>query len=313
MSDQSPALVQELITVRDWLRYGVTRFSQAGLVFGHGTQSAIDEAAFLILMALHLPVDQLEPWLDARLTTTERTAIAALFDKRIETRKPASYLVNAAFIRGHRFYVDDRVIVPRSYIGELLEDGLAAVIDDPAAITSVLDVCTGSGCLAILAALTFENARVDAVELSPLALQVALRNVTDYRLHDRVRLVESDLFSALPKDARYDLIIANPPYVAAAEVASFDPEYRAEPVMAHIGGTDGLDLVRTILAEASAHLTPHGVLIVEIGTGREALEAAYPGLDFFWLDTANSEGEVFALTADALNTQLAPAKSRRRR
>ena len=281
MSDQSPAPspVQELLTVRDWLRYGVTRFTTAGLVFGHGTQSALDEAAFLILMALHLPADQLEPWLDARLTTAERETIDSLFAARIQTRKPAAYLVNAAFIRGHRFYVDERVIVPRSYIGELLDEGLAAVIDDPDAISSVLDVCTGTGCLAIIAALTFEHAHVDAVELSPQALQVALRNVTDYRLHDRIKLIESDLFSALPVGARYDLIIANPPYVAAAEVEAFDPEYRAEPVMAHIGGTDGLDLVRTILAQAPSHLTPHGVLVVEIGTGREALQAAYqPGL-----------------------------------
>jgi ribosomal protein L3 glutamine methyltransferase len=315
MSDQSNARapVQELITVRDWLRYGVTRFTQAELVFGHGTQSALDEAAFLILMSLHLPVDQLEPWLDARLTTAERTTIANLFDQRIETRKPASYLVNAAFIRGHRFYVDERVIVPRSYIGELLDDGLSAVIDDPSSVSRVLDVCTGSGCLAILAALTFEHASVDAVELSPQALQVALRNVTEYRLHDRVTLIESDLFSALPSDARYDLIIANPPYVAAAEVANFDPEYRAEPVMAHLGGADGLDLVRTILAEAPARLTPHGVLIVEIGTGRPALELAYPNLDFFWIDTANSEGEVFALTAQALTKAPQSAKPKRRR
>ena len=314
MSDQPAALalIQELITVRDWLRYGVSRFTQSGLVFGHGTQSALDEAAFLILMSLHLPSDQLEPWLDARLTTPERTAIANLFEQRIETRKPASYLVNAAFIRGHRFYVDERVIVPRSYIGELLDDRLASVIDDPNAITQVLDVCTGSGCLAILAALTFEHAQVDAVELSPHALQVALRNVTDYRLHDRITLIESDLFSALPMQARYDLIIANPPYVAAAEVAAFDPEYRAEPVMAHLGGTDGLDLVRSILAQAPSRLTPHGILVVEIGTGRDALESAFPNLDFFWMDTANSEGEVFALTADALNSAGRAPKPKRR-
>ncbi len=317
MTDQSPAPVpapvQELVTVRDWLRYGVTRFTKADLVFGHGTQSALDEAAFLILMSLHLPVDQLEPWLDARLTSPERVAIANLFDRRIETRKPASYLVNAAYIRGHRFYVDERVIVPRSYIGELLDEGLAAVIDDPSSVSRVLDVCTGSGCLAILAALTFANARVDAVELSPQALQVALRNVTDYRMQDRITLIESDLFSALPKDARYDLIIANPPYVAAAEVACFDPEYRAEPVMAHLGGADGLDLVRTILADAPSRLTPHGVLIVEIGTGRPTLELAYPNLDFFWIDTASSEGEVFALTSDALNSARPAPKPKRRR
>lgn len=301
----------ELITVRDWLRYGVSAFTRAGLVFGHGTHSALDEAAFLILISLDLPVDQLEPWLDARLTAPERAAIDRLFEQRIETRKPAAYLVNAAFIQGHRFYVDERVIVPRSYIGELMCGGLVSIIEDPSGITRVLDVCTGSGCLAILAALTFPNSTVDAVELSPAALDVAARNVANYRLQDRITLFESDLLLALPGDARYNLIIANPPYVAAAEVAAFDPEYRAEPLIAHIGGEDGLDLVHTILAQAPAHLTPAGVLIVEIGTGRAAFEAAYPDLDVFWLDTATSEGEVFAVTATAFEALPPPAKRRR--
>ena len=313
MAETSPSRTSELITVRDWLRYGVSAFTRAGLVFGHGTQSALDEAAFLILVALNLPIDQLEPWLDARLTTPERAQIDLLFAQRIETRKPAAYLVNEAFIQGRRFYVDERVIVPRSYIGELMSDGLASVIEDPGAVSRVLDVCTGSGCLAILAALTFPQAHVDAVELSAAALQVAARNVADYRLHERVTLIESDLLSALPPDARYDLIVANPPYVASAEVAAFDPEYRAEPVMAHIGGEDGLDLVRKILAQAPPHLTTDGILIVEIGTGRAAFESAYPALDVLWLDTQTSEGEVFAVTSATLATATTSKPAKRRR
>ena len=295
------APIAELVTIRDWLRFGTSEFSRAGLVFGHGTASASDEAAFLILMALHLPIDALEPWLDARLTTPERAAIADLFARRIQTRKPAAYLVNAAFIQGHRFYVDERVIVPRSFIGELLcADGLAACVPDPGGVTRVLDLCTGSGCLAILAALAFPAAQVEASDLSRDAIAVAARNVDAYDLRDRVTVFASDLFEGLPRGHRYDLIIANPPYVAAAEVAAFAPEYRSEPLLAHAGGTDGLDLVRRILDGALAHLTPSGTLVVEIGTGRAALEDAYPQIEFVWLDTQTSEGEVFAVAAPEL-------------
>jgi ribosomal protein L3 glutamine methyltransferase len=304
--------IDDLLTVRDWVRFGTSQFTRAGIVCGHGTQSALDEAAFLTLMALDLPIDQLEPWFDARLTRTERVALSELFQKRITTRTPAAYLVKAAFIQGHRFFVDERVIIPRSYIGELLGDGLAAIIDDPTTVTSVLDVCTGSGCLAILAALAFENAAIDAVELSPDALDVARRNVADYGLQHRVQLICSDLLDAIPQGKRYDLIIANPPYVAAAEVAAFDPEYKAEPVMAHAGGIDGLDLVRKILIQAADHLTPDGTLIMEIGTGRAALEASFPHFDVFWLDTTNSEGEVFAITTKALK-DLQPSIERKRK
>ena len=290
--------IAELLTARDWLRFGVSQFTRAGLVFGHGTATALDEAAFLILMALNLPIDQLEPWLEARLTLAERTTVFELFRRRIETRKPASYLVNAAFIQGRRFYVDERVIVPRSYIGELIcRDGLSALVPDASAVTRVLDVCTGSACLAILAAHAFPGAQVDAVELSADALAVARRNVEDYGLSSRIRLIQSDLYAALAPETRYDLIIANPPYVAAAEVAAFAPEYRAEPAMAHAGGADGLDLVRRIIDAAAAHLTTDGYLVMEIGTGREVLEAAYPHLDFMWLDTDESEGEVLTVAA----------------
>ncbi len=292
-----PPAVQtdDLLTVRDWLRFGVSSFNQAGLSYGHGTATAFDEAAFLLLSALALPIDTLEPWLDCRLTGAERHAIAALFAARIATRKPASYLINAAYIQGRRFYVDERVIIPRSFIGELLcTDALAAAIDDPDEISSVLDLCTGSGCLAILAAEAFPAARIDAADLSAEALAVAARNVADYALEARIMLIQSDVFSAL-SGRRYDLIISNPPYVTRAAVAAFPPEYRAEPVMAHVSGDDGLDHVRLILAEAAEHLNDSGTLVVEIGQGRNALEDAFPTLPFLWLDTETSEGEVFTL------------------
>ena len=298
----NPADIDDLATIRDWLRYATSRFTAAGLVFGHGTETPLDEAAFLILSALHLPIDQLEPWLDARLTRDERTAIAGLVEARISTRRPAPYLVNAAWIKGHRFYVDERVIVPRSYIGELLVDGLSAVVADPEAVESVLDLCTGSGCLAILAALAFPNARVDAVDISPEALEVAQRNVADFGLADRVSLHRSDLFAGLG-GRTYDLILSNPPYVTAAAVAAFPPEYSAEPQLAHLGGADGLDLVRRILADAAVHLDTEGMLVVEVGRARDALETEYPDLPFLWLDTEQSEGELFALPAAALGTR----------
>jgi ribosomal protein L3 glutamine methyltransferase len=290
--------IDDLASVRDWLRYAVSHFTARGLVFGHGTASALDEAAYLILSTLNLPVDQLEPWLDARLAKRERRAVARIIEQRIVTRKPAPYLTNQAWMLGHSFYVDERVIVPRSYVGELLQGGLSAIIPEPESVERVLDLCTGSGCLAILAALFFEEASVDGADVSADALEVARRNVADYGLESRVRLVQSDLFAGLGRE-RYDLIISNPPYVTAEAVAEFPPEYRAEPVLAHAGGSDGLDLVRRILAEAPKHLKPRGALVVEVGRGRALLETEYPHLPFLWLDTEASEGEVFALSASA--------------
>lgn len=300
-AESGRAPTDELITVRDWLRYAVTLMSRAHLVYGHGTSSALDEAAFLILSSLDLPIEDINPWLDCRLTGAEREAIAALISRRIETRKPAAYLTNAAYIGGYRFYVDERVIVPRSFIGELLVgDHLAAAVPDPLSVTRVLDLCTGSGCLAILAAEAFPNAVVDASDISEDALAVAQRNIRDYGLGDRVHTFRSDLFSGLPP-ASYDLIISNPPYVTASAVASFPPEYRAEPTLAHLGGVDGLDLVHRILHDAPERLATDGALVVEIGNGKEALEESRPDLPFLWLDTETSQGEIFALFGDELN------------
>lgn len=295
-------LEQQLVTVRDWLRYAVSRFNAAGLAYGHGTATALDEAAFLILHTLHLPIHQLDPWLDARLLPAERLALQDIIERRISTRKPAPYLTNQAWVGSHSFYVDERAIVPRSYIGELLAGGLAGVVSHPAEIRQVLDLCTGSGCLAILAALAFEGAKVEASDVSAGALAVAERNVREYGLEDRIALTRSDLFKGLGK-RRYDLILANPPYVSDAGIAAFPPEYAAEPAVAHAGGSDGLVIVRRILAQAVRHLTPRGMLVVEIGTGRAILEGEVPDLPFLWLDTAESEGEVFALHRAALATR----------
>jgi ribosomal protein L3 glutamine methyltransferase len=293
---------QHLITVRDWLRYAVSRFTVAGLAYGHGTTNARDEAAFLILHTLKLPIDQLDPWLDARLLMSERAALHTIIEKRISTRKPAPYLTNEAWAGGHAFYVDERVIVPRSYLAELMARGLEDVLPEMTDAERILDLCAGSGCLAILAALARPEAEVDAAELSADALTVAERNVSAYGLADRVRLVRSDLFAGL-KGRHYDLIISNPPYVSTESVAAFPPEYAAEPALAHAGGEDGLDLVRRILAEAPAFLTPHGTLLMEIGTGRAILEAEFAELPFLWLDTEESEGEVLAIGAADLAGQ----------
>jgi ribosomal protein L3 glutamine methyltransferase len=311
MPPTMPTPIDDLATLRDWLRYAVSSFTKAKLVYGHGTANAVDEAAFLILSMLNLPIGNLEPWLDCRLTRDEREQLLQVISARVTTRKPAPYLIQSAWIQGHKFYVDERVIVPRSYIGELLcSDQLATAVTDPDSVTSVLELCTGSGCLAILAALAFPSALVTAIDISNDALEVARRNVSDYELGDRVSLLKSDLFAAIGKQ-RFDLIIANPPYVTLAAVAAFPPEYQAEPELAHLGGHDGLDLVKRIIDEAPRYLQPNGVLVVEIGDAREALEAAYPLLPFLWLDTEVSEGEVFMLTAEDLSSATKQSQPRK--
>lgn len=296
---QPSSPLDDLVTIRDWLRYGVSRFNAASLVYGHGTERALDEAAFLILAAVKLPIHEIDPWLEARLTREERQHLADLIEARITTRKPAPYLVGEAWIKDFRFAIDERAIIPRSYLGELMINGLEAALGDEPAITRVLELCTGAAPLAIIAAHVFPEAEIDAVDISPDALALARRNVADYGLEDRVHLHEGDLYAPVSKQ-RYDLVLANPPYVTSAAVAAFPPEYQAEPALAHEGGADGLDIVRRILDGAREHLTPDGHLIVEVGHGRPALESAYPDLPFLWLDTETSEGEVFHLEARAL-------------
>jgi len=289
----------ELETVRDWLRWAVTRFGAAHLAFGHGTTSAYDEAAYLLLHALHLPQDRLEPFLDARITHGERTDLANLFGRRIDERVPAAYLTHEAWLGDFRFYVDERVIIPRSFIAELLPDGLAAWTGDPATVASALDLCTGSGCLAILLAHAYPEAEIDAVDLSSEALAVAQRNVSDYGLAGRINLIRSDLFANLAEKS-YDLIISNPPYVTSMAMEELPAEYRHEPAMALAGGDDGLDAVRTILREAPRFLNPGGTLVVEIGHNRAAVESTWPRLPFVWLSTPSSEDSVFALRRDEI-------------
>ena len=289
----------ELATVRDWLRWAVSRFNETGLSYGHGTDNAWDEAIWLILATLHLPRDSLEPWLDARLTKSERLTLLDKLQQRVVHRLPTAYLVQEAWLGRFRFHVDQRVIVPRSYFAELLENGFAPWIENAEAVGTALDLCTGSACLAILAAHAFPAACIDAVDLSPDALAVARRNVADYDLAARIRLVEGNLFSRL-KSRRYDLIIANPPYVNAAAMATLPAEYRREPELALASGDDGLDLTRAILAGARRQLRPHGLLVVEIGHNREALEAAFPETPFTWLDTTAGDQYVFLLHRDDL-------------
>ncbi len=309
----------QLLTLLDFVRYAVSRFVEAKLTFAHGTTDPVAEAAFLVCETLHLHPDQFETFATARVTAHEARAILDVIARRVSSGKPAAYLVNKIYMRGLPFYVDERVIVPRSFIGELLDqlfggvdgDG-ASLVDDAGAVENVLELCTGSGCLAILAARTFPNAEIDAVDISKDALAVTARNVAEHGLQDRIMLHRGDLYAAVA-DKRYDLIIANPPYVDAQGMASLPRECRAEPKLAFDGGADGLDVVRRILDQASRHLTADGGLLCEIGRCRSALEAAYPQTQFLWLDTEDSEGEVFWLPAaelpDAAKLQKAPRLS----
>ncbi|OQP87224.1 ribosomal protein L3 N(5)-glutamine methyltransferase [Rhizobium rhizosphaerae] len=298
-------ITRELATLRDYWRYAISRFNAADLSYGHGTLTAADDAAFLLLDSLDLPIDRLDPFLDARLLPAERRLLAERIEARVTTRKPSAYLTGRSYIQGVRFHVDERVIVPRSHLGELLfteylnPEG-SSVLPDPTTVESALDLCTGSGCLAVLAAKFLPLAKVDAVDLSPEALEVAKINVTAHEVEGQVRLVQGDLFAPL-KGRTYDLIITNPPYVDHAALSGYPAEFQAEPVMAHDGGEDGLDLVRQILDQAADHLNPGGGILCEIGSGREILEEEYPHLDFVWLETAESQDAVFWLATEAFD------------
>jgi ribosomal protein L3 glutamine methyltransferase len=290
-------------TLRDVLRYATTRFNSAGLFFGHGSTNAFDEAAYLLLHTLKLPLDRLDPFLDARLLPEEVAALLKVVERRAAERVPAAYITHEAWLGSYRFYVDERVIVPRSFIAELIPEQFAPFISDPEEVGSVLELCTGSGCLAILMADAFEDAQVDALDLSDDALAVAARNVADYQMQDRINLLKSDLYDALPPDQRYDLIVSNPPYVNAGSMAKLPPEYRCEPQMALAGGEDGMDLVRRIVDGARTRLKPRGVLVVEVGNERVHADAAFPDLELTWLSTSAGDDMVFLLTAEQLGVR----------
>ena len=282
-----------LRTAGDFFRDAERRFRAARLGYGHGTTNATDEAAFLVLEGLGLPIDRLEPYLGLTLSAAERKELATLIERRIEERLPAPYLLGTAYMHGVRFISDRRALIPRSFIGDMLAYGTLP-FGDPNKVKSVLDLCTGSGCLAILAAFVFPHAKIDASDLSAEALALAKENVAAHRLGDRITLHRGDLFKPL-KGRRYDLILSNPPYVDAAGMKALPAEYRHEPRLALAAGDDGLEIVHRILSEAPKHLAAKGALLCEIGRGKPNIEAAYPKTPFLWLDTEQSEGEVFWL------------------
>lgn len=288
-----------LRTLRDVLRFAVTRFSEAGVFFGHGQADAFDEAAFLVMRSLRLPLERLDVFLGAYLTHGEINTLLQQIDLRVKKRLPAAYILKEAWLQGLKFYVDERVIVPRSFIGELLRDQLQPWIADPDGALDVLDLCTGSGCLAILAAEAFTAARVDAADVSADALAVARRNVDDYDLSGRVRLIESDLFAKLP-DQRYDLIVCNPPYVPDASMQRLPQEYQHEPDLALAGGSDGMKVIKRLLREARGHLKRGGLLVVEVGGERATVEKHFGAIPMTWLTTTAGDDMVFLCRQDEL-------------
>ncbi|HEY1058657.1 MAG TPA: 50S ribosomal protein L3 N(5)-glutamine methyltransferase [Limnobacter sp.] len=292
--------IRELKTVRDWVRFGVSEMRRAKVFFGHGCTNAFDEAVYLTQSALCLPImEPLDVFWDARLTEHEKTRLLNMLTERIVHRKPASYITGESWLQGHRFDVDKRVIIPRSFIAELLADQLTPWINDPEAPMQVLDMCTGSGCLAVLAAYAFENAQVVGADLSADALEVAKGNINNHHLQDRVTLVETDLFTGL-EDQQFDLIITNPPYVNEHTMRRLPPEYLHEPRMALAGGDNGMQLIDRILAEARNHLTDGGLLVVELGNEKMHFEEAYPDLNVIWLDTSAGDEQVFLIHKEDL-------------
>ena len=289
----------DMPTVGEVIDHAESRFLETEVFFGHGSLEAYDEAVYLVLFALGLPPDELDPYLDQILSEEQFAAIDTLINRRIDERVPAAYLTGEAWLMGRSFRVDPRVIIPRSFIAELLEEGLSPWVEDPAQVGRMLDMCTGSGCLAILAAQDFPNAQVDAVDLSSDALAVAVQNVADYELESRVRLHRSDLFASLPA-ARYDVIICNPPYVNADSMNALPPEYHHEPELALAGGTDGMDLIRVLLRDAPRFMSDTGILVLEIGNERDFFEKAFPKLEPVWLSTSAGDDQVLLLRRDQL-------------
>lgn len=289
----------ELVTVRDWLRYAVTRFNRAGCYFGHGLPDAYDEAVYLVLHTLALPLDRLEPFLDACIPGDEREAIYEVIEKRAVDKLPAAYITGEAWLGDFRFEVDPRVIIPRSYFAELLENGFSPWVQDAEEVTAAMDMCTGSGCLAILMAHAFPNAHITAVDISQDALDVAAANVAAYGLEDRITLVKSDGFASVPEQ-RFDFILSNPPYVTRESMESLPAEYLHEPGIALGSGEDGLDLVRKLIADAPRFLQPEGLLAIEVGHNRHIVDEAFPALSPTWLSAPSGDDKVFILEAGQL-------------
>lgn len=288
-----------LTTLRDYVRWGASRFKQAGLFFGHGTESAVDEAAALVLHALHLPHNLPGGYFSSVLTPDERGDVVKLLECRITERKPAAYLTREAWFCGLPFYVDERVLVPRSPIGELIEKQFSPWLNNPDEVTEILDLCTGSGCIAIACAMAFPDAYVDAVDISPDALAVAEINIVKHELEGQVQAIQSDLFSAL-EGKRYDIIVSNPPYVNTDEWRNLPPEYHAEPRLGLESANNGLDCALRILRHAERYLKPDGLLVVEVGSSAEALLSAYPSVPFCWIDFERGGDGVFVFAAEQL-------------
>lgn len=296
-------ITTELLTIRDWLRYAVSRFENSDIFYGHGTDNSYDEAVWLIMGALHLPHDTLNNFLDAKLSSEERFKLAGFINERISKHTPTAYLLKEAWLQGYKFYVDERVLIPRSFIAELLvNDSLQPWIEYPELVNNAVDICTGSGCLGVLLADAYPDAQVDVVDISKDAIDVCNINIAKYGLQERMHAIQSDMFTAL-KGKQYDLIISNPPYVDAPSMAELPAEYRNEPQLALGSGTAGLDHTHTILREASNYLTDDGVLVVEIGHNRDALIEAYPELPFTWLEVSSGDQFVFLLTKEQLLSQ----------
>lgn len=299
------SVVTQLHTVKDWLRYAVSRFEHSDIFYGHGTDNSYDEAVWLVMSALHLPLELTDTFLDATITNSEREHLNSLIEKRVTDHTPTAYLLKEAWLQDFKFYVDERVLIPRSFIAELLQEGLSPWIEHAELVQNAADICTGSGCLGILLANAYPDAQIDVVDISPDAIDVCNINIENYGLMHQVHAVESDMLSALNHDdgtpKTYDLIISNPPYVDAPSMAALPNEYQREPQLALGSGEAGLDHTHTLLKQAGKHLTEHGILVVEIGHNRDALHDAYPDIPFTWLDTSSGDQFVFLLTKEQLS------------
>ena len=293
-----PAVAAELISIRDVVRWGVSHFNQAELFYGHGMGNALDEAVFIALSSLNLPLNISENYFESRLTQAEREQVLALYQRRINERVPAAYLTHEAWFCGLKFYVNENVLVPRSPIAELIENRFEPWID-PESVENILDLCTGSGCIGIASAYAFDWAEVDLADISPEALDVARRNVKDHQLQDQVTVYQSDLFSALD-GRKYDIIVSNPPYVDAEDMAALPDEFKREPELGLTAGNDGLDLVKVILNQAANYMNPGGILVVEVGNSQHALDELLPEVDFYWLEFERGGDGVFLLTYEQL-------------